>query len=105
MEEEAQGGGGGGAGSTEAAGEGARQAAQLDSITDHVEEKQLDAERTKEAMAALSGRTKDTDREREERQRELAKVRVVQADVDILADEFEVCVIECDTHAIMYMCV
>ena len=75
-----------------AAGEGARQAAQLDSITDHVEEKQLDAEKTKEAMAALSGRTKDADREREERQRELAKVRVVQADVDTLADEFEVCV-------------
>ena len=73
-----------------AAGEGARQAAQLDSITDHVEEKQMDAERTKEAMAALSGRTKDADKEREERQRELAKVRVTQADVDMLADEFEV---------------
>ena len=73
-----------------AEGEGARQAKALDSITDHVEEKQLDAERTKEAMAALSGRTRDADREKRERERELAKVRISDEDVDTIAHEFEV---------------
>ena len=71
-------------------GEGAKQAKALDSITDHVEEKQLDAERTREAMAALSGRTRDADREKEERERELAKVRIADEDVKIIANEFEV---------------
>ena len=71
-------------------GEGAKQAKALDSITDHVEERQLDAERTREAMAALSGRTRDADREKEERERELAKVRIADEDVKIIANEFEV---------------
>ena len=74
------------------AGEVTRQeeAKALDSITDHVEEKQLDAQRTKDAMAALSNRQDQANREREERERELAKVRILEKDVDLIADEFEV---------------
>ena len=71
-------------------GEGARQAKALDSLTDHVEEKQLNEEKTKEAMQALSGNKVKADKIKQERENELAKVKILSEHVDIIAEEFEV---------------
>eukprot|EP00897_Mesotaenium_endlicherianum_P006448 jgi/Mesen1/5831/ME000297S05024 len=62
----------------------------LDSITDHVEERQLDSKRVEQAMAAI-GATEEADRNAQRlREKELAAVKINAGDVDIIAAELEV---------------
>eukprot|EP00887_Chlorella_sp_A99_P006470 scaffold3.g6470.t1 len=72
---------------------GAEEAAALDKVTDRVEEKeikaQVDSSRVREAMAKLAETEKAAQEARRARERELAAVKVQQADVDLICREFE----------------
>ena len=69
--------------------EDAKQASQLESLTDIVNEKELDKERVSAALQKLAekeGEQRSADRDRE---RALAKVTVRDGDVKLLVEEFD----------------
>jgi NACalpha-BTF3-like transcription factor len=64
--------------------------ADLDRVTDHVEERDIDSAALKDSMQAMLGSAavaKKTDKAA--RDRELAKVKIQQADVDVIVEELE----------------
>eukprot|EP00882_Tetradesmus_deserticola_P010541 GHRQ01011134.1.p3 GENE.GHRQ01011134.1~~GHRQ01011134.1.p3 ORF type:complete len:111 (+),score=41.37 GHRQ01011134.1:316-648(+) len=70
--------------------QGAEQAKALDSVTDNVPEKELDQNKVKQAMAALAAAQKADKEAQIKREKELAAVKVTQADIDVIATEAEV---------------
>ncbi|GBG65566.1 hypothetical protein CBR_g51449 [Chara braunii] len=66
-----------------------QQSRALDSITDHVEERQLDSARVQQAMASITAASEADRRAQLARERELAAVRINGADVDIIVSELE----------------
>merc|ERR550537_1077790 len=71
------------------AGQDAKQAKQLDSITDFVEEKEGEASKvdTKEVEARLNDlrrKKEESDRQRAEREKQLAAVRIKKEDLDLV---------------------
>eukprot|EP00879_Flechtneria_rotunda_P003227 GHRR01003450.1.p2 GENE.GHRR01003450.1~~GHRR01003450.1.p2 ORF type:complete len:112 (+),score=33.45 GHRR01003450.1:199-534(+) len=70
--------------------EGAEQAKALNSVTDNVPEKQLDENKVKQAMAALAAAQKADKEAQYRKEKELAAVKVTQADIDAIATEAEV---------------
>lgn len=70
--------------------EGAQAAKALDSVTDLVPEKQLDANRVKAAMEAMAAAQKADKEAQRRREKELAAVRIQGDHVDVIAGEFEV---------------
>ncbi|CAI5464287.1 unnamed protein product [Closterium sp. Yama58-4] len=67
-----------------------QQSRALDSITDHVEERQLDSRRVQEAMASIAA-SSAADREAQRaREKELAAVKIDSAHIDLIASEMEV---------------
>lgn len=66
-----------------------QQSKALDSLTDHVEDRQLDSTRVQQAMASIAA-TSDADRNAQRlREKELAAVKINAEDVDIIANELE----------------
>jgi NACalpha-BTF3-like transcription factor len=66
-----------------------QQSKALDSLTDHVEDRQLDSKRVQQAMAYIAA-TADADRNAQRlREKELAAVKINPADVDVIASELE----------------
>lgn len=66
-----------------------QQSKALDSLTDHVEDRQLDSARVQQAMASIAA-TSDADRNAQRlREKELAAVKINPEDVDIIANELE----------------
>ena len=70
--------------------EGAEAAKALDKVTDLVPEKQLDANRVKQAMTALAAAQKADKEAQRKRERELAAVKIQWSHVDVIATEFEI---------------
>lgn len=70
--------------------QGAEQAKALDSVTDNVPEKQLDENKVKQAMAALAAAQKADKEAQIKREKELAAIKVTQADIEVIATEAEV---------------
>ena len=64
------------------------QAQALDSMTDYVEEKQLDQNKVHKAMAALAEADKASREAQRQREKELAAVQINGEDVDVIATEF-----------------
>lgn len=66
-----------------------QQSKALDSLTDHVEERQLDSTRVQQAMASISARA-DADRNAQRlKELELSKIKINPADVEIMVEELE----------------
>ncbi|KAG0567469.1 hypothetical protein KC19_7G137000 [Ceratodon purpureus] len=66
-----------------------QQSKALDSLTDHVEDRQLDSTRVQQAMASIAA-TSDADRNAQRlREKELAAVKINAEDVDIIASELK----------------
>ncbi|CAI5521388.1 unnamed protein product [Closterium sp. Naga37s-1] len=66
-----------------------QQSRALDSITDHVEERQLDSRRVQEAMASIAASSAaDRDAQRA-REKELAAVKIDSVHIDVIASEME----------------
>eukprot|EP00850_Spirogloea_muscicola_P019629 SM000195S05276 [mRNA] locus=s195:117043:117935:+ [translate_table: standard] len=66
-----------------------QQSKALDSITDHVEERQIDSSRVQQAMAAIS-ESSEADRNAQRlKEKELASVTINPEDVDLIATELE----------------
>eukprot|EP00775_Hariotina_reticulata_P013675 gene13675-13797_t len=59
-------------------------------IEEEVPEKQLDENKVKQAMAALAASQKADKEAQIKREKELAAVKVLQADIDVIATEAEV---------------
>jgi NACalpha-BTF3-like transcription factor len=72
-------------------GEKGREAKQLNSVTDFVEEKQtLGAEKAQKALTALSTEKQaDEQRKKAERELELANIKVAPQDIELLKNELE----------------
>eukprot|EP00803_Ostreobium_quekettii_P010885 evm.model.scf_2240.2 EVM.evm.TU.scf_2240.2 scf_2240:8489-8824(-) len=70
--------------------EGAQAAKALDSVTDLVPEKQLDAARVKQAMEAMAAAQKADKEAQRLRERELAAVKIKGEHVELIACEFEI---------------
>ncbi|KAJ0409430.1 hypothetical protein P43SY_002320 [Pythium insidiosum] len=67
----------------------AEQSSALDKLTDHVEEKQMDENKMKEAFLALR-KQEEADKEAErKREKQLAAVKVKKEDVELIARELE----------------
>ncbi|KAG8465346.1 hypothetical protein KFE25_002653 [Diacronema lutheri] len=75
-----------------AKGEGGKQNKDLDTVTDYVEAREMDASKAQQAMAAMlgSGEASEDSLADAARERELAAVTIDQADVAVLMAEFEV---------------
>ena len=66
-----------------------RDGADISRVTDFVEQKELDSKKASEAIARMTAEMK-VDREAEaQRERELAAVKIEQADVDLIVAEME----------------
>ena len=66
-----------------------RDGADISKVTDFVEQKELDSKKASEAIARMTAEMK-VDREAEaQRERELAAVKIEQADVDLIVAEME----------------
>ncbi|XP_033725709.1 huntingtin-interacting protein K-like [Ylistrum balloti] len=65
-------------------------AADLEKVTDYVEETEISAQSIGDAMKAVSDRKAKERAERQERERELAKVKINKEDVDIIVNEMEI---------------
>lgn len=67
-----------------------QQSKALDSLTDHVEDRQLDSTRVQQAMASIAANS-DADRNAQRlREKELAAVKINAEDVDVIASELEI---------------
>lgn len=75
-------------------GDGTRDAAEqskaLDSITDRVEEKELDEEKLKREYRKIAEQDRKEQEEKRKREKELAKVKVNKEDVQAIVREMEV---------------
>lgn len=69
--------------------EGAAQSKALDQLTDRVEEKEMDASKINSAMEALAASQQAGKAAQRQREKELAAVKVDKADIQLLAQEFE----------------
>lgn len=67
-----------------------QQSRALDSITDHVEERQVDASRVQQAMASIAASADAGKISQRAREKELAAVKVNPADVDVIVSELEI---------------
>lgn len=67
-----------------------QQSKALDSITDHVEDRQLDSRRVEQAMASISAEAEADRNAQRLREKELASVKISQSEVDVIASEMEV---------------
>ncbi|XP_038079181.1 huntingtin-interacting protein K-like [Patiria miniata] len=65
-------------------------AADLERVTDYAEEKEITGQRLSNALAALDQRMSKERSEKIERERELAKVVIKKADVDLIIQELEI---------------
>jgi NACalpha-BTF3-like transcription factor len=75
---------------TKATKEQQKSTADLDRVTDHVEERDIDSAALKDSMQAMLGSTAVAKKTgKGARERELAKVKIQQADVDVIVDELE----------------
>ncbi|WZN61634.1 hypothetical protein HKI87_04g31690 [Chloropicon roscoffensis] len=73
----------------EAGGQDAYQAAQaLESVTDLVEERQLDENKVNTAMVALAEADKANREAQRKREKELAAVQINSEDVEVISNEF-----------------
>ncbi|KAH7292950.1 hypothetical protein KP509_28G004900 [Ceratopteris richardii] len=61
----------------------------LDSLTDHVEDRQLDANRVQQAMASIAANAAADRNAQRLREKELAAVKINTSDVDFIANELE----------------
>mmetsp|Transcript_34024 Transcript_34024/g.74430 ORF Transcript_34024/g.74430 Transcript_34024/m.74430 type:complete len:178 (-) Transcript_34024:80-613(-) len=61
----------------------------LNRVTDHVQDKEMDANKVRSAMTKLAMETEEAKKRQLERDLELAKVAIKTEDVDIIADQFE----------------
>nr|ABK21349.1 unknown [Picea sitchensis] len=61
----------------------------LDSLTDHVEDRQLNSMRVHEAMASIASSAEADRNAMRMREKELAAVKIDPADVDLIANELE----------------
>ncbi|KAJ7550848.1 hypothetical protein O6H91_07G121400 [Diphasiastrum complanatum] len=85
-EEEAAGGGGGRALDSK---DLQQQSKALDSLTDHVEDRQLDSSRVQQAIASIAASSEADRNTQRLKDKELAAVKINQADVDVIANELE----------------
>lgn len=67
-----------------------QQSKALDSITDHVEERQLDSKRVQQAMAAINASAEANRNAQRLREKELASVAINSEHIDVIASEVEV---------------
>eukprot|EP00250_Pteridium_aquilinum_P004601 c14810_g1_i1 orf=211-549(+) len=66
-----------------------QQSKALDSLTDHVEDRQLDSNRVQQAMAFIAADAAADRNAQRLREKELAAVKINAADVDVIANELE----------------
>ncbi|KAF5752129.1 huntingtin-interacting protein K [Tripterygium wilfordii] len=66
-----------------------QQSKALDKLTDRVEDRQLDSTRVQEAMASIAASADADWNAMRLREKELAAVKINQADVDIISNELE----------------
>ncbi|BBN12782.1 hypothetical protein MPTK1_5g22870 [Marchantia polymorpha subsp. ruderalis] len=66
-----------------------QQSKALDSLTDHVEERQLDSTRVQQAMESINARAEADRHAQRLKEKELAAVKISQEDVDIMVEELE----------------
>eukprot|EP00246_Nothoceros_aenigmaticus_P009129 TRINITY_DN24457_c0_g1_i1.p1 TRINITY_DN24457_c0_g1~~TRINITY_DN24457_c0_g1_i1.p1 ORF type:complete len:121 (-),score=15.93 TRINITY_DN24457_c0_g1_i1:508-837(-) len=66
-----------------------QQSKALDSLTDHVEDRQLDSTRVRQAMASIAASAEADRNAQRLREKELAAVKINPTDVDIIASELE----------------
>ncbi|KAJ7542309.1 hypothetical protein O6H91_10G100700 [Diphasiastrum complanatum] len=83
----AAGGGGGGRGTDSK--DLQQQSKALDSLTDHVEDRQLDSSRVQQAIASIAASSEADRNAQRLKDKELAAVKINQADVDVIANELE----------------
>lgn len=62
----------------------------LEKVTDYVEEKEISAQSIGDAMKAMSDRKTKERAKKQERERELAKVKINKEDVDLIVSEMEI---------------
>lgn len=62
----------------------------LEKVTDYVEEKEISAQSIGDAMKAMSDRKTKERAKKQERERELAKVKINKEDVDLIVAEMEI---------------
>lgn len=65
-------------------------AADLEKVTDYVEEKEIDTGNLNDAMTAISDKRKKDAEAKIARSKELASVKVTKEDVELVMNEFEV---------------
>lgn len=65
-------------------------AADLERVTDYAEETEITYEDMTNALASFEGRRSKEKNEKAERERELAKVVIKKADVDLIVQEMEI---------------
>merc|ERR1719437_310305 len=78
----------------ELTGQAAKEAKQLDSITDYVEEKEtskVDAKEVEARLNDLRRKKEESDRQRAEREKQLAAVRIKKEDLDLMCTELPLC--------------
>lgn len=79
------------AGNSKMAKDHQKAAAALDAITDHVDEQDFDSSALKHSMQAMLGSSPTVAKsESATRDRELAKVKIQQADIDRIVEELEI---------------
>lgn len=66
-----------------------QQSKALDSLTDHVEDRQLDSNRVQQAMASIAADAVADRNAQRLREKELASVKINAADVEVIANELE----------------
>ncbi|KAL3688497.1 hypothetical protein R1sor_014806 [Riccia sorocarpa] len=66
-----------------------QQSKALDSLKDHVEERQLDSTRVQQAMASINARAEADRHAQLLKEKELAAVKISQEDLDIIVEELE----------------
>mmetsp|Transcript_12102 Transcript_12102/g.34019 ORF Transcript_12102/g.34019 Transcript_12102/m.34019 type:complete len:105 (-) Transcript_12102:160-474(-) len=63
---------------------------ELDAITDHHEERELNQSKVQNAMRDIAESQKADKEAQQKREKELAAVKVNKADIDVIAKEFEI---------------
>ncbi|GAQ79479.1 hypothetical protein KFL_000310290 [Klebsormidium nitens] len=66
-----------------------QQSKALNSITDYVEEKEMDASKVKQAMESINASDAADKQAQRLREKELAAVKVSQSDLDVIVNELE----------------
>jgi NACalpha-BTF3-like transcription factor len=64
---------------------------QLDSVTDFHEDREIDSSKAKDALSSLGSKErKEQELEKQQRDKELAKVKVTKEDIEYIVNELEV---------------